>query len=42
VQIPVQLRIRLLPADLAHVVTAWPTLAASIRRAILALLDCQQ
>lgn len=31
-----------LPPDLAHVVAARPTLATSIRRAILALLDCQQ
>ena len=43
VQIPVQLPIRRsLPADLARVVAAWPTLAASIRRAILALLDFER
>jgi hypothetical protein len=31
-----------LPADLARVVAVWPTLAASIRRAILALLDFER
>ena len=42
VQIPVQLPIQSLCRPISRVVAVWPTLAASIRRAILALLDCER
>jgi len=31
-----------LAVDLARIVAAWPMLSAPIRRAILALLDCER